>query len=237
VFFSGCNLGCVFCQNREISRRIAGKQLDARALREVFVRLRDSGVHNLNLVTATPYADAVAEALEEPLGIPVVWNTGGYESVETLKLLEGKVDIWLPDMKYADAALARRLSGAADYFSTAQAAIAEMYRQVGDCEFDEDGILRRGVIIRHLVIPGEIGNSKDVLDWFDLHYRQKGVLFSLMAQYTPNGFGGPDRRLTQEEYQEVADYLYMLDIENGFLQELSSAKEEYTPPFDGTGLE
>ena len=236
IFFSGCNLGCVFCQNREISRSIRGKTLDAAGLRELFARLRDTGVHNLNLVTATPYADVVAEALETPPGIPVIWNSGGYESRETLRLLEGKVDIWLPDMKYARADLARALSGAGDYPETAKAAVREMFRQTGPYEIDEEGILRRGVLVRHLVLPGETGNSKDVLEWFSDSFRQGEALLSLMAQYTPNGHGGPDRRLTEEEYREVTDYLYMLDIRDGYVQELSSAEGEYVPAFDGTGV-
>ena len=236
VFFSGCNLGCVYCQNREISRSIKGKTLNAMELRDLFKRLRDTGVHNLNLVTATPYADTVAQALEEPLGIPVVWNCGGYENLETLKMLEGKIDIWLPDMKYADDALARKYSAAPDYFRIADAAIREMYRQAGDYVLDGDGILQSGVVVRHLVLPGELGNSKDVLEWFDSTFGKGHALLSLMAQYTPNGFGGPNRRLTQEEFREVADYLYMLDIRDGFVQELNSAKEEYIPAFDGTGV-
>ena len=235
VFFSGCNLGCVYCQNLEISRSIRGKTLDAAGLRELFARLRDSGVHNLNLVTATPYARTVAEALETPPGIPVVWNSGGYESLETLRMLEGKVDVWLPDMKYADAALARELSDAPDYFEAADAAIREMLRQTGPYRLDEAGLLRRGVLVRHLVLPGHIGNSKDVLEWFAA--LPKGTaLFRLMAQYTPNGFGGPERRLTPEEFSEVSDYMYMLGIRDGYVQELSSAGSEYVPPFDGTGL-
>ena len=236
VFFSGCNLGCVYCQNREISRSIKGKSLNAMELRDLFKRLRDTGVHNLDLVTATPYADTVAEALEEPLGIPVVWNCGGYESLETLKMLEGKIDIWLPDMKYVDDALARKYSAAPDYFRIADAAIREMYRQTGDYVLNEDGILQKGMVVRHLVLPGELGNSKDVLEWFDGTFGKGHALLSLMAQYTPNGFGGPDRRLTPAEFQEVADYLYMLDIRDGFVQEVSSAKEEYIPAFDGTGV-
>ncbi len=236
VFFSGCNLGCVYCQNREISRSIRGKTLDAAALRELFFRLADTGVHNLNLVSAAPYADTVAEALEVPPGIPVVWNSGGYESTETLRLLEGKVDVWLPDMKYADGLLASELSGAGDYFPVADAAIREMYRQTGPFVTDEEGILRRGVLVRHLVLPGYVGNSKDVLEWFSSSFRPGEAMFSLMAQYTPNGAGGPRRRLTEEEFREVADYLYMLDIRDGYVQELSSAEGEYVPAFDGTGL-
>jgi putative pyruvate formate lyase activating enzyme len=235
VFFSGCNLGCIYCQNREISRSIRGKPLDVPALRELFARLRDSGVHNINLVTATPYADVIAEALETPPGIPVVWNCGGYERVETLRMLEGKIDVYLPDMKYADDRLAKELSAAGDYFETANAAIREMVRQTGPCRLDADGLLKRGVVVRHLVLPGFSANSKDVLEWFAA--LPKGTaLFSLMAQYTPNGFGGPERRLTPEEFSEVSDYMYMLGIRDGYVQELSSAGSEYVPPFDGTGL-
>ncbi len=237
VFFSGCNLGCVYCQNREISRTLRGKSLNVAQLRELFARLRDSGVHNINLVTATPYADVIAEALEEPPGIPVVWNSGGYERLETLRMLEGKIDVYLPDMKYADDRLAMELSGADDYFETADAAIREMFRQTGPCRFDRDGLLVGGVMVRHLVLPGFLADSKDVLEWFASAFPKGEVLLSLMAQYTPNGFGGPDRRLREEEWREVADYLYMLGIRSGYVQELSSAEGEYVPAFDGTGVE
>ena len=237
VFFSGCNLGCAYCQNREISRSLRGKTLNASELRELFARLRDSGVHNINLVTATPYADVIAEALEAPPGIPVVWNSGGYESPETLRMLEGKIDVYLPDMKYADDRLAMELSQAPDYFETADAAIREMYRQTGPCRYDEEGMLIGGVMVRHLVLPGFLADSKDVLEWFAAAFPKGDVLLSLMAQYTPNGFGGPDRRLREEEWREVADYLYMLGISSGYVQELSSAEGEYVPAFDGTGVE
>ena len=237
VFFSGCNLGCVYCQNREISRSIRGKTLDAPALRELFARLRDSGVHNINLVTATPYADVIAEALEVPPGIPVVWNCGGYERVETLRMLEGKIDVYLPDMKYADDHLAKELSGAGDYYEAADAAIREMVRQTGPCRFDAEGLLQRGVLVRHLVLPGFLANSKDVLEWFADAFPKGAAMLSLMAQYTPNGFGGPERRLREEEWREVTDYLYMLGIRSGYVQELSSAEGEYVPSFDGTGVE
>ncbi len=237
VFFSGCNLGCVYCQNREISRQIRGRTLDVPALRELFARLRDSGVHNLNLVTAAPYADVIAEALETPPGIPVVWNSSGYERPETLRMLDGKVDVYLPDMKYADDGLAFSLSGVTDYYETAKAAIGEMYRQTGACRFDGEGLLTRGVLVRHLVLPGFLANSKDVLEWFSASFPKGEVLLSLMAQYTPNGFGGPDRKLREEEWQEVTDYLYMLGIRSGYIQELSSAEGTYVPAFDGTGVE
>ena len=236
VFFSGCNLGCVYCQNREISRELRGRSLDARELRSLFLRLRDTGVHNLNLVTPTPYARVIAEALEEPIGIPVVWNCGGYESVETLRMLEGKVDIWLPDMKYAEDAPARALSAAPDYFARADAAIREMYRQTGPYALDGEGLLQRGVLVRHLVLPGHLSNSKGVLEWFADTFRRGQALLSLMAQYTPNGLGGPDRTLREEEYREVQDYLYMLGIRDGYFQAPGAAAGSYVPAFDGTGV-
>ena len=236
VFFSGCSLGCVYCQNREISREIKGKALDAAGLREVFLRLRDTGVHNLNLVTPTPYARVIAEALEQPIGIPVVWNCGGYESPDTLRMLEGKVDIWLPDMKYAEEAPAAALSAAPDYFVRADAAIREMYRQTGPYVLDGDGLLIRGVLVRHLVLPGYLSNSKGVLEWFSDTFGRGKALMSLMAQYTPNGFGGPDRPLREEEYREVQDYLYMLGIRDGYCQEPQASAGSYVPAFDGTGV-
>ena len=235
VFFSGCTLRCKFCQNYEISTQKHGFRLDSRRLREIFERLIQQGCHNINLVTPTHFLPDILPALEPKLPVPVVYNCGGYERVETLRALEGKVDVWLPDMKYADAALARELSDAPDYFEAADAAIREMLRQTGPYRLDEAGLLRRGVLVRHLVLPGHIGNSKDVLEWFAA--LPKGTaLFSLMAQYTPNGFGGPERRLTPEEFSEVSDYMYMLGIRDGYVQELSSAGSEYVPPFDGTGL-
>jgi len=226
----------VYCQNREISRTVRGKSLDAGALRDLFARLRDSGVHNINLVTGTPYADTIAEALAVPPGIPVVWNSGGYERIETLRMLEGKIDIYLPDMKYADDRLAEELSDAPDYFSAADAAIREMVRQTGPCRMD-GGVLTAGTVVRHLVLPGYPANSKDVLEWFAGAFPGGDVMFSLMAQYTPNGAGGPARRLREEEFQEVADYMYMLGIRSGYVQELSSAEGEYVPAFDGTGVQ
>lgn len=240
VFFSGCSLRCVYCQNYDISVGGFGKELTVPELRAVFERLVAQGCHNINLVTATHYADAVAEALREPIGVPVVWNCGGYESVETLKMLEGKVQIYLPDMKYALSEPARRYSFAPDYFEKASAAVAEMYRQVGDCEFDDDGLLRRGMIVRHLVLPGNLENSLRVMDWFAENYADKGVCFSLMSQFTPMGrakdFPELSRRLTEEEYSAAVEHMESLGIENGYYQELSSASEEYTPDFDLTGI-
>ena len=194
VFFSGCVLGCVFCQNGSISHGGFGKTVTVERLREIFEELIAQGAHNINLVSPTPYAHVIREALEDPLPVPVVWNTGGYERVETLRSLEGKVQIWLPDLKYADGDLAARYSGAADYFPVAADAILEMYRQAGDYVL-EDGLLRRGVVIRHLLLPGALDNAKRVMDWVAEHFRPGQGLFSLMYQYTPQpGAEGPLRR-------------------------------------------
>ena len=236
VFFAGCNLRCVFCQNYDISALRRGTEIPIGRLREIFSELAAQGVHNLNLVTGAHFAPAIAEALTPKPPLPVVWNSGGYESAETLRMLEGKVDVWLPDLKYSDAALAGRLSAAADYPRAAAAAIREMFRQTGPYVLDGDGMLVRGVMIRHLVLPGEPDNTFGVLDWIAETFRPGDVLVSLMGQYTPNGHGGPDRRLTEEEYGRAADYMTALGILEGYTQELGSARSEYTPAFDGTGV-
>ncbi len=236
VFFAGCSLRCVYCQNYEISALRRGTEIDIPRLREIFAELAAQGVHNLNLVTGTHFAAAIREALEPQPPLPVLWNCGGYESVETLRTLEGKVQVWLPDMKYSDARLAGRLSAAPDYPRVAQAAIREMFRQTGPYTLDGDGMLIRGVMIRHLVLPGELDNTFGVLDWIGETFRPGDVLVSLMGQYTPNGYGGPARRLTEEEYRRAADYMAALGLLEGYTQELSSAEAAYTPPFDGTGV-
>lgn len=236
VFFSGCNLRCVFCQNRDISAGCLGREISIERLREIFEELTAQGVHNINLVTATHFAPAVARALEPRPSVPVVWNSGGYEKPETLRLLEGKVQIYLPDLKYSDSKLAAELSGAADYPRTAQAAIREMFRQTGSYALDEDGMMTNGILIRHLVLPGFLDNTFGVLDWIADTFRPGDVMVSLMGQYTPNGCGGPDRRLTAEEYRRAVDYMEALGILEGYTQDISSAEQEYTPPFDGTGV-
>ncbi len=237
VFFSGCVLGCVFCQNGKISRERWGKAVSVARLREIFQELIAQGAHNINLVSPTPYALAIREALEEPLPVPVVWNTGGYERVETLRSLEGRVQVWLPDLKYADSALAAKYSGAADYFEVAAAAIREMFRQSGPCVL-EDGLLRRGVVIRHLLLPGALENAKAVMDWVARTFRPGEVLFSLMAQYTPQpgAEGLLKRRVTGGEYRAAMAYLENLGISAGYCQDASSARAEYTPAFDLTGV-
>ncbi len=237
IFFSGCVLGCVFCQNGKISWERFGKPVTAVRLREVREELIAQGAHNINLVSPTPFTPAIREVLEKPLPVPVVWNTGGYERVETLRTLEGKVQIWLPDLKYADVALAKRYSGAGDYFAAASAAIREMHRQSGDYVL-EDGLLRRGVVIRHLLLPGGLNNAKGVMDWVAETFRPGQVLFSLMSQYTPQpgAQGLLARRVTAGEYRAALAYMENLGITDGYRQDSSSAREEYTPDFDLSGV-
>ena len=236
VFFAGCNLRCVFCQNYDISALRRGREITVERLRAIFSELAAQGVHNINLVTGTHFAPAICEALKPAPPLPVVWNCGGYESVETLRMLEGKIQVYLPDMKYADSRLAGALSAAPDYPGAAKAAIREMFRQTGPYELDDAGMLVRGVMIRHLVLPGELDNTFGVLDWIAETFRPGDVLVSLMGQYTPNGHGGPDRRLTPEEYDRAVRYMEALGLLEGYTQELTSAESEYTPPFDGTGV-
>lgn len=239
IFFSGCNLKCVFCQNENISSGCFGKEITIERLREIYFDLINQGAHNINLVTGTHFINAIAKSLEEPLPIPVVYNCGGYESVNSLKLLENKVQIYLPDLKYANNDLAIKYSDAPDYFEIATNAIKEMYRQVGKCEFDDNGIMTKGVIIRHLILPNNLENTKRIIDWVKEYFNDGEVLFSLMSQFTPNKtckIPELSRRLTQEEYDEIEEYLFRSGIEDGFMQELSSAKEEYIPPFNLEGV-
>ncbi len=240
IFFSGCPLGCVFCQNREISRMGAGKAVSAGRLREIIAELEQSGVHNINLVTAGHFAPMVSEALEDGPRIPVVWNSSAYESVETLKTLEGKVQIYLPDLKYSDSSLAERYSGAPDYFQTAAAAILEMYRQRGPYVLDGDGIMKSGVIIRHLILPNAVRNSIGVLEWIADNFAPGEVMLSLMSQYVPCGdlepFPEINRRINEEEYEAVEKKLRELGIEDGYLQDLISAEESYIPEFNLEGV-
>ena len=237
VFFSGCTLRCVFCQNHRISAGGFGREISPARLRQIFCELIAQGAHNINLVTPTHFAPWILEALDEPLGVPVVWNCGGYESLDTLRMLEGKVDVYLPDLKYAEGELAARLSAAPDYFEVATAAIEEMVRQVGPVVL-EDGLIKRGVIIRHLMLPGKLPNTKACIDWVARTFRPGQVLFSLMSQYTPQpgAEGELGRTVRRSEYRAAAEYMVNCGITDGFLQEDSSAKPEYTPPFDLTGV-
>ena len=239
VFFSGCTLKCLFCQNGVISQENRGKEILTAHLREIFLKLIDDGVQNINLVTPTHFLPSILPALTPKLPVPVVYNCGGYERVETLRELEGLVDIYLPDMKYSDPKLAGILSAAPDYVEIAKAAIAEMYRQVGSAVI-EDEIMQRGMIVRHLMLPGELDNTLGVLDWFSEAFPKGDVLFSLMSQYVPmrkaKTMPPYDRRITEDEYDAALSYLELLGIENGFTQDFSAATEEYIPDFSFEGL-
>ena len=228
VFFSGCSLDCVFCQNDRISHRDFGKGVTVERLREICQALIAQGAHNINFVNPTHYAHVVARLLEEPLPVPVVWNSGGYDRVETLLALEGKVDIYLPDLKYLTPALAERYSGAADYPA---AAIREMVRQTGPVQWQGEKITK-GVIIRHLILPGCVDNSLGVLDWIGENFAPGQVLVSLMRQYTPMGnLSAPfDRRISQEEYEAVLSWMYLNNLE-GFTQEAEAADAGFIPDF------
>ena len=239
VFFTGCALRCVYCQNGAISTGGVGVTVTVDRLRQIYQKLIDSGVHNINLVTASHFVATIIQSLTPPLPIPVVWNCGGYESVETLKRLEGLVQVYLPDMKYSSSAAASRYSHAPDYPETARDAVLEMYRQTGPYIL-EDGLIKSGVIIRHLVLPGNLENTYGVIDWVSSTFSPGQILFSLMSQYTPFGDLDPfpelKQRLAPEEYGAAVSYMERSGIEDGFFQELSSAKEEYTPDFDLTGV-
>ena len=240
IFFSGCSLGCVFCQNERISHQDFGKAVSMERLRTICEELITQGAHNLNFVNPTHYAHVLSALLEgwRP-PVPVVFNTGGYDRVDTLPGLEGKVDIYLPDLKYLDPAAARRCSAAPDYPEAAVAAIREMVRQTGPCQWDENGLLLKGTIIRHLILPGQVGQAKAVMDWVSGEFAPGTVLFSLMSQYTPWGdlsaLPELDRRLRPGEIRAAQEYMQNLGLA-GFTQERTSAKEEYTPPFDLTGI-
>ena len=241
VFFSGCNLRCVFCQNHAISRGQAGKPLSVPALRNVFLRLRDTGVHNINLVTPSHYAHAIAHALDRlDLGIPVVWNSSGYDSVETLRMLDGLIQVYLPDFKYAAPDLARRYSAAPDYPEIALAALTEMYRQTGPYELDGDGILRRGVLVRHLILPRRPKNTRGVIDLVAQTLPQGAFLFSLMSQYTPmpglENFPELQETVSPALAAFCYDYMVRRGITDGYCQDPESATDEMIPDFDGTGI-
>ena len=237
VFFSGCTLRCAFCQNWSVSHEGFGKPVSFSRLREIFFELIDKGVTSVSLISGTQFIPAIIEALKGGLPVPVVWNSSGYERVETLRMLEGLVDVYLPDFKYMDAALAKRLSGAEDYPEVAVKAIEEMIRQTGPAAYGDDGLMKKGTLIRHLVLPGHLDNTLMVLRRIKWDF--EGAPVSLMSQYVPMGDAGkyPDiaRRLTQEEYDTAAELFYRLGLE-GYTQELDSAVKTYTPLFDLTGV-
>ncbi len=237
VFFSGCALRCVYCQNYGISHDMFGKTVSVERLREIYNELIALGARNINLVSASHFAPAVIESLSPKPSVPVIWNTSGYESVETIHALDGKVDVYLPDFKYADSEIAYKYSAARDYFTVATRAIREMLNRVGPVVIDGDGYIKSGVIIRHLILPSQLENTYRVLDYIAENFR--GAWVSLMAQYTPMGnakaYPEINRTLTQEEYDSAVDYMMDLGLDDGFVQELGAADSAYTPAFDLTG--
>lgn len=250
VFFSGCTLRCCFCQNYKISSEGFGREISLSRLADIFLELQEQGAHNINLVTATQYVPSVIQALDRVKGrltIPVVYNCGGYESLETIRTLEPYIDIWLPDLKYMDSSLSRRYSAAPDYFEAASEAVKLMIRQTGPLVFEDfsDGqqtcrLMKRGTIIRHMVLPGQKEDSIRLLDWISRSLPREQFLISLMSQYTPfyksQVYPEINRRITTYEYEKVVDHAIALGLDSGFMQEKSSAKEEYTPPFELQGI-
>ena len=238
VFFTGCNLRCCFCQNTPISQQGLGRPITAARLREIFHELVDQGAACIDLVTPTHFTPVILEALgEETWPVPVVWNSGGYEKAETLRRLEGKVQVYLPDLKYALPGPAKKYSAAEDYFDWAGPALLEMFRQTGPYQM-ENGLLKRGVLIRHLLLPGELENTKAVIDFVARTFRPGDVLFSLMSQYTPQrgAMGNLKRHVTKAEYRAAVEYMENCGVTDGYTQERTSAKEEYTPAFDLRGV-
>ncbi len=239
VFFSGCNLGCVYCQNYEITRENKGVEVSDKHLVEILERLIDEGAHNINLVTPTHYALELAEVLKSWRSpVPIVYNSSGYESVETLRALEGLVDIYLVDFKYISGERAKRYSKAEDYPETAKAALFEMCRQIPEDEFDENGMMKKGVIIRHLVLPSNTNQSLKILDYLSADYKKRYI--SLMAQYVPCGvlseYSEIDRKITKREYDKVVDYAVNKGFDNIFIQKLSSSEKKFIPAFDFSGI-
>lgn len=243
VFFSGCTLRCVFCQNYEIAEGICGKEITPERLEQIFLELQEQGAANINLVTATHFLPAVIPALQsarnQGLRIPVIYNTGGYERPETVKMLDGLVDVWLPDFKYMDPELGAMYSHAKDYPQKAAAALAAMVEQTGPCIFDEDGYIQKGVIVRHLILPGHTKDSRRVLGYLHETYGNK-IYISVMNQYTPlsqvAGLPPLNRKVTRREYQRVLDEALELGIEQGFFQEGETAEESFIPLFNYEGL-
>ncbi len=241
VFFSGCNLKCVFCQNHTVSHGNFGQELSVSELARVFSRLEDEGAENINLVNPTHYVPMILEALKlTKVGIPVVYNSSGYERVETLRLLEGVVDVYLPDVKYFSSELSTRYSGAKDYFPVAMDAVREMLRQTGEAQFDESGLMTRGTMVRHLILPSRTDDSIEVLSRLFAEFGDR-IYISLMSQFTPmfraSEFPEISRKLTRREVKKVTDFLLSLPTENGFLQERSAASEDFVPAFSLEGLE
>lgn len=236
IFFSGCNLKCVFCQNFKISNENYGKQITVDNLRKLYFDLISQGAHNINLVNPTHFIEPIIQSLDRPLPVPIVYNSSGYENVSSIELLKNKIQIYLPDLKYADNTIAKKYSKVDNYFEITTNAIIEMYKQVGNYEFDTDGIMQKGVIIRHLVLPSNIENTFKVIDWVKNNFKNGEIIFSLLNQYIPYGkaylYPEINRKLFKTEYKKVEQYLFDSGIEDGYIQELSSAKDNYIPPFN-----
>lgn len=238
VFFSNCNLNCVYCQNYEISQQGKGKEISIEELANIFLEQQNKNVENINLVTPTSYVPQIIEAIkiakERGLKIPIVYNTNGYENIETIKKLEGYIDIYLPDLKYAENKLGKRYSKIEDYFEIATKAIKEMENQIGSPKFNDEGIIQRGVLVRHLVLPNNIENSKKVLKWMKDNLKEDTYV-SIMAQYFPTfkakteEYKELNRKLNLKEWEEIENYIYELNFKNGFMQELGEHEEEYVP--------
>ncbi len=242
VFFSGCNLGCCYCQNAAISRGQRGKTISPARLLEIFFELKQKGAHNINLVTPSHYvpmlAEVISQAKAEKINIPFVYNCGGYESVETLKLLEGLIDVYMPDFKYWSNLLALRYSNVKNYRETAQAAIAEMVRQRGECRFDAEGMMTSGVLVRHMVLPGAYADAKKILAFWHETYGKK-IYMSIMSQYTPIGtpkYAALAERISDEAYASILAFAETIGIENAFVQEGEAAQESFIPAFDNSGV-
>ena len=240
IFFSGCSLKCVYCQNYKISHENYGKDISVHRLTEIIRELEEKGAHNINFVSPTHYSHIIKEVLTKYRpSVPVIYNCSGYERVETLRSLEGLIDIYLTDLKYFDGDVSKKYSGAEDYFQYAQKAVLEMQRQVGKNIFDEKGMMQKGLIIRHLVLPGNLLQTEKILSWIRNNLPEDTML-SLMSQYTPCGeadkFKELSGKLTESEYNKALDYLYLSNIENGYVQEISSSDEMYIPPFDSEGV-
>lgn len=239
VFFSNCNLNCIYCQNYEISQLGKGKVITIEHLAEIFINQQNKNVNNINLVTPTMYVPQIIEAIkiarEKGLNIPIIYNSNGYENVETIKMLDGYIDVYLPDLKYYSNEISKKYSNVDNYFETAVAAIKEMQRQVGNPVFDENGIIKKGVIIRHLILPNHILNTKNILKYIKENF-DDNTYISVMAQYFPTYKAKENdkinRKITKKEYKEVEEYLYCLNLKNGYIQELGEHEEEYVPTFD-----
>ncbi len=238
VFFSNCNLNCIFCQNYKISQEGGGKEITIEELAEIFLKQQENKANNINLVSPTIYAYQIIEAIKiarkKGLDIPIIYNSNGYENIETIKKLEGYIDIYLPDLKYYYNELGEKYSRIKNYFEIATKAIKEMYTQVGSPKFDENGLIEKGIIIRHLVLPNHIENSKRILSWIKINLGSN-VYVSVMAQYFPTYEAMQsdlNRKLTKEEYKEIENYLYKIELENGYIQELGEHEEEYVPNWE-----